>query len=183
VLRLRLLIRLLCKLLLSLLLRLESKPLFGLLFRLLFKFRSKLLSLLESLLRLWLHLHHRHKRYHLKRKIVLSWRRKFHLYNIRIGGRRFVRMPLNVQHNDRARSNPEEVIVLRVLQQHQITMERLAEKRVSKFKLKIPSYTNKWTAIESRVARIKARVAELTGNMENSGATPGNRSPAQNRWQ
>ena len=56
-------------------------------------------------------------------------------------------------------------------------MERRAERRVSVFPLPnfclCESFFGSWlltrgspTAIESRVARIKARVAELTGNMQ-----------------
>lgn len=41
-----------------------------------------------------------------------------------------------------------------------------AEKRVSNQALDSVTLTDKVTAIESRVARIKARVAELTGNMD-----------------
>jgi hypothetical protein len=43
-------------------------------------------------------------------------------------------------------------------------------------------WTNKLTAIESRVARIKARVAELTGNMETSTSGPAQPSRHGGRW-
>jgi hypothetical protein len=122
VLQLRLLIKLLC----SLPFRLQYKPQFGLLFGLPPKFLSRLLYLLESLRPLFLP--ERRPKHHLKLKMVLSQQRKCRR---RTDGLKFVRMPLNVQHSDRVRTNPKEGIVLK--QQQRTMMERRVEKKVSIF--------------------------------------------------
>jgi hypothetical protein len=93
----------------------------------------------------------------------------------KIDGLRSERMPLNEQHRERVKSRVGVDIVRRLMGR----MERLVVKRVS---IIIPYCLHILTnriAIESRVARIKARVAELTGNMETGGSPAASSRPSR----
>jgi len=84
-------------------------------------------------------------------------------------------MPLNEQRRDRVKSRAGVDIARRLMGR----MERLVVKRVS---IIIPYCLHILTnriAIESRVARIKARVAELTGNMETGGSPTASSRPSR----